>query len=48
MFLKIFNEAYPNVKVEFISGSLGELTARVDAEKENPQADVIFGGLRCE
>mgnify|MGYP002170399627 CR=1 FL=1 len=45
VFLKIFNEAYPNVKVEFISGSLGELTARVDAEKENPQADVIFGGL---
>ena len=23
VFLKIFNEAYPNVKVEFISGSLG-------------------------
>ena len=35
----------PDVNVEFISGSLGELTARVDAEKENPQADIIFGGL---
>ena len=45
VFLSIFNELYPDVDVEFISGSLGELTARVDAEKENPQADIIFGGL---
>ena len=45
VFLNIFNELYPDVNVEFISGSLGELTARVDAEKENPQADIIFGGL---
>lgn len=43
--LEVFNKEYPDVNVEFISGSLGELVARVDAEKENPQADVIFGGL---
>lgn len=45
VFLKIFNEKYPNVKVEFTNDSLGALIARVKAEKENPQADVIFGGL---
>lgn len=45
VFLEVFNKEYPDVNVEFISGSLGELVARVDAEKENPQADVIFGGL---
>lgn len=45
VFLQVFNAHYPNVKVEFISGSIGELIARVDAEKENPQGDIIFGGL---
>lgn len=45
VFLDVFNKLYPDVEVEFISGSIGELMARVDAEKENPQADVIFGGL---
>lgn len=45
VFLEIFNEKYPNVEVEFINDSLGALLARVEAEKENPQADVIFGGL---
>ena len=45
VFLEVFNKEDPDVNVEFISGSLGELVARVDAEKENPQADVIFGGL---
>ena len=45
VFLKIFNEKYPNVKVEFTNDSLGALIARAKAEKENPQADVIFGGL---
>lgn len=45
VFLDIFKKYYPNVSVEFISGSLGELVARVDAEKANPQADIILGGL---
>lgn len=45
VFLEVFNALYPDVEVEFISGSIGELTARIDAEKENPQADIIFGGL---
>lgn len=43
--LDVLHQQYPNIEVEFISGSLGELVARVDAEKEKPQADVIFGGL---
>lgn len=45
VFLEIFSAQHPNVEVEFINGSLGELAARVEAEKENPQADIIFGGL---
>lgn len=45
VFLDIFHKYYPKVEVEFISGSLGELIARVEAEKDNPQADIIFGGL---
>lgn len=45
VFLNIFKKYHPNVKVELISGSLGELVARVDAEKANPQADIILGGL---
>lgn len=45
VFLEIFNKQYPNVQVEFINDSLGALVARVKAEKENPQGDIIFGGL---
>lgn len=45
VFLDIFNQQYPDVKVEFISDSLGALVARVEAEQGNPQGDVIFGGL---
>lgn len=44
-FLSVLNAWYPEIEVEFINGSIGELIARVDAEKENPQGDVIFGGL---
>jgi iron(III) transport system substrate-binding protein len=38
-------EAKTGVKVSIISGSSGECIARISAEKENPQGDVMWGGL---
>ena len=40
-----FNELYPDCYVEIITGSAGELTARITAEANNPVADVMVGGL---
>lgn len=37
-------EEQTGIKVEVISGGAGELVARVEAEKNNPQGDVILGG----
>ena len=41
-----FNEVYPDCEVEVVTGSIGELTARIQAEKDNPQGDVVWGGLQ--
>ena len=38
-----FEEQY-GIDVEVISGGAGELVARVEAEKDDPQGDVILGG----
>ena len=35
--IEAFNEVYPNVEVEVVNGSAGELAARIRAEKDNPQ-----------
>lgn len=40
-----FEEKYPDIKIEAINGGAGELKTRIKAETENPQADVMFGGL---
>lgn len=40
-----FNELYPNIKVSFTKAGAGECKSRIVAEKENPQADAMFGGL---
>lgn len=40
-----FNEIYPDCEVEVVNGSAGELTARIEAEKANPQGDIMWGGL---
>lgn len=40
-----FNEKYPDCEVEVVNGSAGELTARIAAEADNPQGDVMWGGL---
>jgi len=43
--LKGFNEKYPDIEVEVVNGSAGELTARITAEKNKPQGDLMWGGL---
>ncbi|HHT41887.1 MAG TPA: extracellular solute-binding protein [Firmicutes bacterium] len=43
--VSLFNKKYPNIRIEIVNGSAGELTARIRAEKNNPQGDVMWGGL---
>lgn len=38
-----FNEDYPDIKINWVRDSTGIITAKLLAEKNNPQADVIWG-----
>jgi len=38
-----FNEDHPDIKINWVRDSTGIVTAKLLAEKENPQADVIWG-----
>ncbi len=40
-----FNEVYPNINIEVVNGSAGELTSRLAAEAANPVGDVTWGGM---
>ncbi len=40
----MFNEKYPNINVEIVSGGTGELASRITAEKDNPYGDVLMSG----
>jgi iron(III) transport system substrate-binding protein len=42
-YLPVAQAAMPDVKLEILRLSTGDLTARLLAEKDNPQADVIYG-----
>lgn len=42
-YVPLFNEAYPDIKVNIVRDSTGIVTAKFLAEKDNPQADVIWG-----
>ncbi len=42
-YLELFAKEYPDIKVNLVRDSTGIITARFLAEKENPQADVIWG-----
>lgn len=44
-FTAYFRELYPNVEIEIVNGTFGELMARVQAESSAPVADLIIGGL---
>jgi len=38
-----FNQDHPDIKINWVRDSTGIVTAKLLAEKENPQADVIWG-----
>ncbi len=38
-----FNEDHPDIEIKWVRDSTGIVTAKLLAEKENPQADVIWG-----
>jgi iron(III) transport system substrate-binding protein len=38
-----FNKSYPDVELKFTRDSTGVITAKVLAEKANPQADIVIG-----
>lgn len=38
-----FEKANPDIKIDWIRDSTGVVTAKLLAEKENPQADVVWG-----
>lgn len=41
---ELWEERYPDCEIEFIVNGTGELAARIEAEAENPQGDVLLGG----
>lgn len=43
-YLPVAEEALPELQLEVLRLSTGDLTARLLAEIDNPQADVIWGG----
>jgi len=38
-----FNKVYPDIKIKWVRDSTGIVTAKLLAEKDNPQADVVWG-----
>ena len=38
-----FNESHPDIKINWVRDSTGIITAKLLAEKNNPQADVVWG-----
>jgi iron(III) transport system substrate-binding protein len=42
-YLKSFYAKYPDIKINVVRESTGIITARLIAEKDNPQADVVWG-----
>lgn len=42
-YLAAFNQKYPDIKVNIVRESTGVITARLLAEKGNPQADLVWG-----
>jgi iron(III) transport system substrate-binding protein len=42
-YLELFQKAHPDVTVKIVRDSTGIVTAKLLAEKDNPQADVVWG-----
>jgi iron(III) transport system substrate-binding protein len=43
VYLPLFEAKYPDIKVNIVRDSTGIVTAKLLAEKDNPQADVVWG-----
>lgn len=43
LYIEEFNKEYPDIKINLIRDSSGVIAAKFEAEKENPQADVLWG-----
>lgn len=43
VYAKSFNEAHPDIKIHWVRDSTGIITAKLLAEANNPQADVVLG-----
>lgn len=44
LIVELFNKKYPDINVEVVSAGTGELTSRINAEKNAPYGDVLIGG----
>ena len=42
-YLKVFSAKYPDINVDIVRESTGVITAKLLAEKDNPQADLVWG-----
>ncbi len=42
-YLELFKKAHPDIEVKIVRDSTGIITAKFLAEKDNPQADVVWG-----
>jgi iron(III) transport system substrate-binding protein len=42
-YAKVFNESYPDIEIKWVRDSTGIVTAKLLAEKDNPQADIVWG-----
>jgi iron(III) transport system substrate-binding protein len=38
-----FNKQYPDIEIKWVRDSTGIVTAKLLAEKSNPQADIVWG-----
>lgn len=38
-----FNKQYPDIEIKWVRDSTGIITAKLLAEKQNPQADIVWG-----
>lgn len=43
--LTCFGEVYPDINVEVVNGSAGELITRITGEAANPVGDLVWGGM---
>ncbi|WP_319407946.1 putative 2-aminoethylphosphonate ABC transporter substrate-binding protein [uncultured Desulfosarcina sp.] len=43
VYLEIFKKAHPDIEIKIVRDSTGIVTAKLLAEKDNPQADVVWG-----